>query len=258
MERPLIRPMAAAEIIASAFRLFQQHVALLVLIALIPQVVLVLMEYLLREIFASSPGFLFAVVLVIIIMNAVALSAITIAVAGAVLGFPPTVLQTYSLTLRNNLFSVVAAYVMTALIISVGFTLVFAPALIFGPGPAMVFGIIPTLVLGGFLALTIPMIVLESLGPMRAITRSFAMMREELMKGVTVFGFVILISGILPLLFQFVVGGGPFAPILGAVIGSVTLPLAYTANVMLYFAMRAKEGYTEEQLEQDLTRRMQR
>ena len=74
----------------------------------------------------------------------------------------------------------------------------------------------------------------------------------------TVYAFVVLISGVLPLLVQVVVGGGTFAPLLGAIVGSVTLPLAYTANVMLYFSVRAKTGYDAAQLESDLSDRVNR
>ena len=124
--------------------------------------------------------------------------------------------------------------------IALGFSLVFAPSLVLGLVPAILLGFVPTLVLGGYLALTIPVIVLESLPPMEAVRRSVFLMRQELMKGVAIFGFVVLISGVLPLGLQLIVGSGPLTPLLAAIVGSVTLPLAYTANVLLYFTVRAR------------------
>lgn len=258
MTTPPIRPMTVAEILAQSVRLFQQNLVLLVMVTFLPQVVLLGVEFLVSDVVAKRPAFLIVVICAVVVMNAVALSAITSAVAGAMIGYPPTVRQTYALTLNNNLLWVVMAYVATAIITMLGFTLVFTPALVLGFLPALMLGFVPTLFLGGYLAITIPAIVLESLPPFQAIARSFGLMREELPKGIAVFGFVVLISGVLPLLVQVAVGGGSFAPLLGAVVGSVTLPLAYTANVMLYFSVRAKTGYDVAQLESDLSDRVNR
>ncbi|MEE8555457.1 MAG: hypothetical protein V3T00_06325, partial [bacterium] len=68
-----------------------------------------------------------------------------------------------------------------------------------------------------------------------------------------VFAFVIVVSGLLPLLFHLIVGPGPYSPLLSAIAGAVTLPLAYTASVVLYLSLRSLEGYTPEQLEAELT-----
>jgi hypothetical protein len=48
------------------------------------------------------------------------------------------------------------------------------------------------------------------------------------------------------------VGPGPFSPLLGALIGAITLPLAYSANVVLYLSARSGEGYTQEMLATEL------
>lgn len=258
MTTPQIRPMSVAEILAQAMRLFQQNLILLVMVTFLPQAVLLGVEFLISDVVARRPEFIFVVIGAVVVMNAVALSAITVAVAGATIGFPPTILQTYSLTLHNKLPWVVMAYIATAIITMLGFALAFTPALVLGFVPALMLGFVPTLVLGGYLAITIPAIVLESLPPFQAIARSFGLMREELAKGIAVFGFVVVISGVLPLIVQLLVGGGRFAPLLGAVVGSVTLPLAYTANVILYFSVRAKTGYDVAQLESDLADRVNR
>lgn len=251
-----IRPMTVGEILANSARLFQQNLTLLVLVTFIPQAVLLGVETLIGDMLRERPQLLAVIIAVVVAMNAVALSAITTAVVGCVLGYPPTLRQTYSLTLRNKLLWVVVAYVATAIISTLGFALVFTPALILGIVPALFLGFVPTLVLGGYLAITIPIIVLESLPPFMAISRSFHLMRDELSKGIAVFGFVVLISGVLPLMFQVVVSGGPFAPLLGTVVGSVTLPFAYTATVLLYLTVRSKEGYDLEQLGEDIAQRV--
>lgn len=251
-----LRPMTVAEILSHSARLFQQNLALLVMVTLLPQAILLLVETLVGDIIKEYPQVLLLIITMVIIMNAVALSAITTAVVGCVLGYPPTLRQTYSLTFRNKLLWVVMAYVATALISTVGFSIVFVPSLMLGLVPALFLGFVPTLVLGGYLAVTIPVIVLESLPPFMAIARSFNMMREELAKGIAVFGFVVLISGVLPLLFQVAVSGGKFAPLLGTLVGSVTLPLAYTATVLLYLTVRAREGYDLEKLGEDIARRV--
>ena len=182
METPQFRPMSAAEIIASAVRLFKRNLALLVIIAAMTQVVLLALLYGLRELF-PEPAEIQTEILTVVqlmaatalanaVMNAVAFSAITGAVAGATLGFPPTVLQSYGLAFRNRLIWVVLAYVIASLMVSIAFGVVFMFALILGPGLAMVLGFIPALVLGGYLALTVPIIVLEARPPVQAIGRS--------------------------------------------------------------------------------------
>ena len=253
-----IRPMTVGEILQNSARLFQQNLILLVLVTFLPQAVLLGVETLIGDMIKERPQILAVIIVVVVVMNAVALSAITTAVAGCVLGYPPTVRQTYSVTLRNKLFWVVTTYVATAIISTLGFAMVFTPALVLGVVPALFLGFVPTLVLGGYLAIAIPVIVLETLPPFMAIARSFQLMREELSKGIAVFGFVVLMSGVLPLMFQMMVGGGPFAPLLGTVVGSVTLPFAYTATVLLYLTVRSKEGYSLEQLGEDLAQRASR
>lgn len=250
--------MTVAEILSHSALLFQQNLVLLVMVTLLPQGVLLLVETLVGDLRKEQPMVLAFIIIVVVVMNAVALSAITSAVVGCVLGYPPTLRQTYSLTFRNKLAWVVMAYVATAMISILGFAMVFAPALILGLVPALFLGFVPTLVLGGYLAITIPVVVLESLPPFTAIARSFNLMREELPKGIAVFGFVVLISGVVPLMIQVAVRGGPFAPLLGTLVGSVTHPFAYTATVLLYLTVRSKEGYDLEKLSEDLAQRVGR
>ena len=75
-------------------------------------------------------------------------------------------------------------------------------------------------------------------------------------KAVSVFLFVLMVSGLLPLLLQLALGVGPLTPVLGTMLASVTVPLGYAATVILYISMRSREGYTPVALEQDLNARL--
>jgi hypothetical protein len=235
-----IRPMTAGEIISQAFRMFRANLALLVLVAFLPQAVLLVLQHLIARLGDPTPALLLLLLMVTVVAKAITLSAITTVTAGAALGYPPTVTQTYGFTLRNHLVWVVVANVITALLTSVG----------------LLFFIFPGLIIGGYLAPTVPIVVLESRNPFDAIGRSFALMRPELPKGIAIFAFVILMSEVIPLLFHLSLGIGPFSPLLGAVVGSITLPPAYAANAILYFSVRAGEGYTPEVLDAELRNRL--
>ena len=208
--------------------------------AFLPQAVLLVVQHLMAGMAQVTPKMLFLLLVVTIVAKAVTLSAITSVVAGAALGFTPTLIQTYSLALRNKLAWVIVANVLTALLTSMG----------------LLFFIFPGLILGAYMAATVPVIVLESRNPFQAIARSFALMRPDLPKAIAIFAFIILISEALPLMFHLMLGIGPLSPVLGAVLGAVTLPLAYTANAILYFSVRSGEGYTTENLDQDLRSRL--
>lgn len=236
--------MPALEIINLSARVYRSHVAGLVLITLLPQSVMLGVEALVGGM-NLAPGKPLVTLLpfmgAAVILNAFALSAITAAMAGAVLGFMPTVPQAFRLAFRNNLLGVVLTYLIVA-----GFILA-----------GLVVFVLPGLILGGLLAPAIPIMVMERLTPFQAVSRSFTMMREELAKGVAVFLYFFLVSNIIPFLIVLLLGFSPLLPFFGVLIGSVTLPLAHAANVILYFSIRTREGYSREQLETELTRLVQ-
>ncbi len=174
-----------------------------------------------------------------IAVNAIALAAVTTAAGAAVLGEERGVGETYAATFRGNVLTVVLVYLFTAISVSFGF----------------MFLILPGLLIGALFAPVIPIAVLERRRVFEAVTRSIELMRGSLVKGLAVFVYFILIAGFVPLLtvvLQTGMGGGPFTPLLGAVIGSVTLPLGFCANVVLYLSLRAGEGYSQAQLAADL------
>ncbi|MEE8396928.1 MAG: hypothetical protein V3S29_12795 [bacterium] len=260
MNQDYFRPMATGEIILRAFELFRNHFAALVAIALLPQAVVLLAGVALERA-GPALGGLVIILAVTIVMNAVALSAITTAVTGAALGGTPAVSGTYSLTLRNNLLGVIVANAITTVFIFVAMLFCMIPGLLLGGSLVRVWAIVPLivmLVLGGMFALVVPVMVVEGRSPFAAIARSMEMIRPELMKGIAIFTFVIAVGGLVPLLFQSIPGLGPLAPVLAAGVGAVMLPLAYTAIVLLYFSVRAAGGFDRAELERDLAGRLAR
>lgn len=249
----VLQPMNTAEIISRTFRLYINHLAALVLVALIPHiaflVVYTVVENTTEDVIALNLLTMFATIL----MNAIALGAITISIALATAVDPPTVGTVYRLLGRRSLISLVVAYLLTVFITSIAFMPVIASML---RGGAMLFTIpimlIPGLVLGGLFTTTIPVIVLERRSALSAIVRSMGLMRRDLAKSVAIFTFILLISGFLPMAFHLTIGLGPLSPLLNAVLGSALLPLAYTANVLLYFSARSREGYSPEVLAEEL------
>ena len=239
MNHPYLRPMGAGEIISGAFRIFREHLALMVTVALFPHLVLLAMQSLLLAAGPPTDVTFLMFMLGTIVMNGIALGAITIAVCQVLLGWELRVFQVYALTFRANLLSVVGAYLLIALMVSTGLIL-----------------FIPGLVLGGLFAPAIPIIVVERRRTFSGLARAIAMMRGEMAKGIAVFAFFILVAGLLPLLALFLQAGvafGPFSPLLGAIIGSVTLPLGFSASVLLYLSLRAGDGLNAEQLEEELS-----
>lgn len=236
MKPSVIRSMATAEIIRESLFLYKNHLAALVVIAALPHAALLLLDMMLVALGLPPAGLMLMVMVATVLMNAVALTAITLAVAAAITGEPLGVREVYARVRRSRLTSIVIAYTITVMLTSTGFMLL----------------VLPGLLLGGMLALTIPSIVLERLPPLSAINRSLKLIKGEVPKGMAIFTFIVLISAVIPLLFHLLVGFGPLSPLLNAVLGSALLPLAYTANVVLYLSVRAAEGYSAEQLTADL------
>ena len=245
----IIQPMNTQQIIAGAFRLYGRHLAPLVLVALVPHVALLLVFFIFENVSSDPMTLNLLTMFATVVMNAVALAAITVAVALAASVEAPTVGVVYRLLVARNLIALVLAYLITVVATSVAFVPVLAGLL---AGGLMVITVpimcIPGLVLGGLFAATIPVIVLERRSALAAIARSMGLMRRDLTKATAIFAFVLLISGLLPMGFHLTVGFGPLSPLLNTVLGAALLPLAYTANVLLYFSARAGEGYSPEAL----------
>ena len=234
----LLRELSTREVIAAAFRLYRNHLADLVWIALLAHLALLALSFLVAAAGVEPQAVVALLLLATVVFNALVLAAMTFAIGRAVLGEMPGPLEAYRGAFGRSLLSIIAAYFVIWAVVTAGLLLF----------------ILPGLLAGGLLLPTVPAIVLEKLTPLQALARAFRMMRPMLLKAAGVFSFVLLISGALPLLFHLIVGLGPFSPLLGAIVGAVTLPLAYCANVVLYLSARSGEGYGRDRLAAELGR----
>jgi hypothetical protein len=232
----LLREMTARQVVSAAFAIYRDHLANLVMIALIPHLGLLAVDLAVSSA-GLEPGAAIALLLLVTaVLNALVLAAMTYAIGQAVLGDMPGPLAAYQGGFARNVVAIIAAYLVIWWFVTLGLLLF----------------VLPGLVVGGLLLPTVPAIVLERRLPMAALARAYRMMRPDWLKATAVFSFVVLISGVLPLLFHLIVGQGPFSPLLGAIVGAITLPLAYSANVVLYLSVRSREGYTREILAKEL------
>jgi hypothetical protein len=226
--------MTAGEIVVAGLRVYRDHFRLLVLVALLPHLALLALELLLMAAGAGGDGALLAVMVAMVVANAIALAALTVATGRAVQGQEPSLVEVYAQTARSRLGAVVLAYLATAIVVSVGVLL-----------------IVPGIALGALFVPVVPAIVLERLGALEGIARSVRLVRPHWLKGMVVFSWFILVAGFLPLYLLFLqvrMGTGPLTPLLSAIIGSVTLPLGFTSHVVLYVSLRADEAGAEAQL----------
>ena len=236
MTTNLLREMNTPAIIGEAFRLYRDHLASLVIMALAPHLALLVLGLAL-EAGNLAPAHVLAVLLgVTVALNALVLAAMTYAIAGAALGHMPGVGESYRRGFGGRVLWVIAAYMIVWVLITLGFLAL----------------VVPGLIIGGLFLPTVPLIVLERMRPLQALSQAVQMMKPHLLRGTVVFAFVVLISGVLPLVVQAFLGAGPLSPLLGAIAGAMTLPLAYSANVVLYFSVRAAQGFGPEQLEEAL------
>ena len=239
MTHPYLQPLRASEIIANSARLFLEHLRLLVLVSLGPHLALLGLELLLLPGEAPTPEMFALLMLATVIMNGIALAAITVAVGRCLTGEEPGVVETYSRALNTSLPAVVIAYLVTAVLVSVG----------------MMMLVLPGVLMGALFATAVPVIVVERLGVVQGLGRSIALVKVDLIKGMVVFSYFILVAGFLPLMLLVLQGNaamGPLSPLLSAIIGAVTLPLGFTANVLLYFSLRSADSAAAQQLEAQL------
>jgi hypothetical protein len=239
MSHPYFQPMTGGEIVRNALRVYADHFRLLVLVTLVPQLALLLLETLALAADQPNAGALALLMLATVVMNGVALTALTLAIGRSLLGPEPGVLEVYGQAIHARLLAVVVAYLITSVLVSAG----------------MVALIVPGIIIGSLFAPAIPMIVVERCGPVDGLSRSVSVMRGEWAKGAIVFSFFIAVAGFLPLLawlLESSVAMGPFTPLLGAIVEAITLPLGFSANVLLYFSLRSTDAAAAQRLEAEL------
>jgi hypothetical protein len=243
MTHPFLRAMTAGEIVVAGLRVYRDHFRLLMLVALLPHLALLALELLLMAAGAGGDSALLAVMVAMVVANAIALAALTVATGRAAQGQEPSLVEVYAQTARSRLGAVMLAYLAMALVASVGMMLLIVPG--------MILLIVPGIALGALFAPVVPVIVLERLGALEGIARSVRLVRPHWLKGMVAFSWFILVAVFLPLYLLFLqvrMGTGPFTPLLSAIIGSVTLPLGFTSHVVLYISLRADEAGAEAQL----------
>ena len=235
----LFRSMSAAEIIRESARIFASHFPLMIVISLVPHLALLGLETLFNAA-SLGQGALLIFLLVTLVVNAFTHSAITAAVTLIAVGRSPGFTQVYQIAWQENFFGVVVGYLLSALVVFLGLLVLIVPGVVFG----------------GLLAPLIPIILLEGKPAHVALSRSFDLVRGDLMRGIAVFLYFLLVSGLLPLtvlMIQVNQGYGALSPLLGTIVAAVTLPLAYSANVVLYFSTAGEQGLTVEKLLASLT-----
>ncbi|MCH9046893.1 MAG: hypothetical protein IIA40_12410 [SAR324 cluster bacterium] len=205
MNDPYLRPMKATEIIGNAFRVYREHFALLVMVALVPHLVLLALDTVLLLPGPPAPGVMMILGLATLVTNGIALAAIAVAICRSIVGQELGFARTYAFTFRENVLGVVVAVLTPTLLISA----LAVPALLTGAMPVLLpLLVLVALAVGALLAPTIPIIIVEHKGAFEAMARSIVMMRRELLKGVAVFSFFIAITGLLPLVGVFAVLAG--------------------------------------------------
>ena len=113
--------LGAREIVRNAAHFYWANLALLVIISLFPHLVLLVFESLLLSTSTPSGNLIFAFFLATVVMNGIALSAVTIAVTHSVLGAGRAgPLRVYRIAFGSNLPAVILIYFFTAMMVSMG------------------------------------------------------------------------------------------------------------------------------------------
>ena len=288
-EAPVLRPLSVGDIIDRVLRLIRANIVLFIGIALIPDLILEILQRVsglsqtldpndLRVLFdpQSAPvsprqfqppntGAVIAVVIVSIAVSLIQAGALIQAIGQRYLGRTITVREAYERGLRAAprlvLSALVVVVVFTAviLVIVAGVALLNASA---GAGIALAlvgivgfFFVLPW----AFLSLTVvgPAIVLEGLGPIAAIRRSFHLMDKARLRALGLYILVWIISIILGIvlgivfLVSFVTDPAvrSVLQVVASVVSSViSSPLLYGAAVVLFYDLRVRKEAFDLQL----------
>ena len=237
-----LRPRTLGDIIRGVFDIFRKYFPALITIVAIPHIILFVIgravgiDLQTGEI--GSPFLFLFYVLFMMLAYVVMECALICGVVDSSLGREVNIKKAYSFAF-NRLWTVIAASLMVmAAMVVIGITVIGIPVAIY---------------LGIRWSFTIPVIMLEGLGPREAISRS-----SELVRGTwwRVFGILIVlglmtavISGLLNLVLSFV------PEVRGTVANIVSTPLTMIGTILLYFDLRVRAGeYNLEMLEEELGR----
>ena len=258
MNNPYLRPMIASEIFFAAFRMYREHLTLLVMVGLVPHAALALLLMVLpldpQITQSGAVAFIGGLIVALIILNGLVLTGLTVATASLALGEEPTLLEIYRRTLRAKPVGMMAAF----LIVNFPISLLMLTGLRSGNLVFFVLFLGLTLYLGGLLFPALAIVIVEQAWFPKAIYRSISIGRAVWVRAAGVFSFFLLISVFFPmLLLMLLIAGqvnisGPLMPLLGGIISAVTLPLGFIAIVLFYFSLRSADNQGLTALRTDL------
>lgn len=288
-EAPVLRPLSVGDIIDRVLRLIRANIVLFIGIALIPDLIVEILQRAsglsqtldpndLRVLFdprsapvdprsfqAPNTGAVIAVVIVSIAISLIQAGALMEAIGQRYLGRTITVREAYERGLRAVPRLVLSALVVGVVFIAVILVIVAAVAVLNSSAVAGVaiallglvgfFFVLPW----AFLSLTVvgPAIVLEGLGPIAAIRRSFHLMDRARLRALGLYILIWIISIILGIvlgivfLVSFVTDPTVRAvlQVVASVVSStISSPLLYGAAVILFYDLRVRREAFDLQL----------
>jgi MFS family permease len=288
-EAPVLRPLSVGDIIDRIIRLFRANPILLLGIAILPDLIVEVLQrasgitqtFELNDFTAAfstspgsatvprafqqvNPGLAIAVVLVSLIFSLIQAGAMFEAIGQRYLGRAITVREAYERGLRAVPRLVVSAIVVIVAFIALFLVVAIALAVLNSSAAvaiAIVLGLVGFLFVlpWAFLSLAVvgPAIVLEGLGPIAAIRRSFHLMDKARLRTLGLYVLVGIISSILGLIFGVVfLVSFVTEPTLRAVLqaaasvasAAISGPLLYGAIVVLYYDLRVRKEAFDLQL----------
>ena len=284
----MLRPLGVGEMIDRIIRLIRANLVLFGAIAAIPALIIEIMQRVSgfsqtidpgdlsrlfdprtaaaapRPFVVPDPGLVVAIGLLSAVVSLIVYGSITAAVAERYLGRPIAIRDAYERGVRA-IPAILVSVLLAFVVLSVVFTLVFVAVALLNSTAVTVIAVIVGLVAfffvlpWAFLSLAVlgPVIVVERLGPIAAIRRSFHLMDKSRWRALGLYLLVAIISGILGLIFSVVflvsfVTEPTARTILQAVAtiasSAISVPLIYGAFVILYYDLRVRKEALDLQL----------
>jgi MFS family permease len=288
-EAPVLRPLSVGDIIDRTLRLIRANIVVFIGIAVIPYLIVEILQrvsglsqtfnpndfaglldptrpatFPARQLQPANAGALFAAGIVTVAVSVILYAALTAAVAERYLGRTITIREAYERGLRATLPLFFALVVMSVAFIAVFLILAVALA-VFNSSALVVVAVIIGFVAICFVfpwallsvAVLGPVIVLEGLGPVAAIRRSFHLMDKARLRTLGLYVLVGIIASILGLIFSllflvsFVTDAAVRAvlqSIASVASSTISAPLIYGAFVILYYDLRVRKEAFDLQL----------
>ena len=236
------------EIYSQAFALLKNHLSSLVMISVFPLLFSMLADMTLETLEMEPRQVVLAGLPLMVLVNGFLMNAFVKAVEEFHRERDPSLGEVYSKAF-SGLGRVIWTYLAATFLTMMAFMPMVIPMVMSGGagGGGMLSGLlmavfmVPGLMVGGMLTPAVPIAALEQISPMAAIQRSLRLMRPRLPLGMAVFGFFVAVGAIIPLGVISVAGVGPYTPLLGVILQAVTMPLAFGANLYLYYRLRVHE-----------------